>query len=271
MTQDTSDKELKSLPRPDVHHFRGSPVMMDEEVARFFGIETRRLNEQVRRNAERFGGDFAFRLSSEEFAHLKSQFATSSWGGRRKPPTAFTEHGVVMAATVLRSERAAIASRYIVRVFVEARRTSLAKSQGTNAEPLVSDPETVLGALSGSSLTQQLDQALGRVIDALARADLGAIVQSESAAIASKGLAALKARLDQPGLQNDKLRAEIDKLIVDAEAQEALISGRHIDNQHRHLALIAKQLMLIIELHRYAQKGDVDLLLSMLKDIGDAR
>lgn len=271
MTQDASDKELKSLPRPDVHHFRGSPVMMDEDVARLFGIETRRLNEQVRRNAERFGGDFAFKLSSEEFAHLKSQFATSSWGGRRKPPTVFTEHGVVMAATVLRSERAALASRYIVEVFVEARRTSLARSRGTNAEPSVPDPKKALRTLGGSDLGKQLDVALGKVINALGESDLGLAVQKESAAIATKGLAALKAKLDQPGLQNEKLNAEIGKLLADAEAQEALIGGRKIDNQHRRLALIAKQLRLIIELHRYVEKGDIDLLLAVLKDIGDAR
>jgi hypothetical protein len=267
---EAADNELASLPVPTVHHFRGSPVVLDSEVARFFGVETRRLNEQVKRNSGRFG-DFAFALNKEEFVRLKSQSATSSWGGRRKPPTVFTEHGVVMAATVLRSERAAVASRFIVRVFVEARRTSLARTPGINTVPTVSEPQAVLGALGGGDLARQLDAALGRVITALVDSDLGATVQKETAAVAAKGLAALKAKLDQPGLQNEKLSAEIAKLLVEAENHEVTISGQMIDNQHRHLALIAKQLRLIIEMHRYFERGDIDLLLAVLKDIGDAR
>ena len=72
---------------------RGLRVMLDSDLAALYGVETRRLNEQVRRNRERFPEDFIFELTAEEFAHLKSQSATSSWGGRRKLPLAFTEHG----------------------------------------------------------------------------------------------------------------------------------------------------------------------------------
>ncbi|HCI12608.1 MAG TPA: DNA-binding protein [Gallionellaceae bacterium] len=77
---------------------RGQKVMLDADLAELYGVETRRLNEQVRRNSERFPEDFMFQLTVEEFANLKSQFATSSWGGRRKLPYAFTEHGAIMAA-----------------------------------------------------------------------------------------------------------------------------------------------------------------------------
>ena len=86
-------------------------------------METRRLNEQVRRNAERFPADFMFQLSTEEFADLMSQSATSKpgRGGRRKLPLAFTEHGAIMAATVLNSPRAIEASVYVVRAFVRLR------------------------------------------------------------------------------------------------------------------------------------------------------
>ena len=86
-------------------------------------METRRLNEQVRRNAERFPADFMFQVSTEEFADLMSQSATSKpgRGGRRKLPLAFTEHGAIMAATVLNSPRAIEASVYVVRAFVRLR------------------------------------------------------------------------------------------------------------------------------------------------------
>lgn len=84
-------------------------------------METRRLNKQVRRNRDRFPEDFIFEVTDEELANLMSQFATSSWGGRRKRPMAFTEHGAIMAATVLKSPRAVEMSVYVVRAFVRLR------------------------------------------------------------------------------------------------------------------------------------------------------
>ncbi len=100
---------------------RGLRVMLDADLAALYGVETRRLNEQVRRNRERFPQDFIFELTPEELADLKSQFATSSWGGRRKLPLAFTEHGALMAATILNSPRAVEVSVYVVRAFVQLR------------------------------------------------------------------------------------------------------------------------------------------------------
>ena len=106
------------------HHIivlREQKVLLDSDLAALYGVETRRLNEQVRRNRGRFPKDFIFELTPEEFANLKSQFATSSWGGRRKLPMAFTEHGAIMAATVLNSPRAVEVSVYVVRAFVRLR------------------------------------------------------------------------------------------------------------------------------------------------------
>jgi len=102
---------------------RRQKVMLDTDLAQLYGVTTRRLNEQVRRNRARFPEDFAFALTREEFANLKSHFATSSsgWGGRRKLPYAFTEHGAVMAANVLNSPVAVRASIQIVRAFVRLR------------------------------------------------------------------------------------------------------------------------------------------------------
>ncbi|MGH8228308.1 MAG: ORF6N domain-containing protein [Steroidobacteraceae bacterium] len=100
---------------------RGQRVLLDAELADLYGVTTRRLNEQVRRNRSRFPADFLFELTAEEFTNLKSHFATSSWGGRRKLPLAFTEHGAIMAATVLNSPRAVEMTVYIVRAFVKLR------------------------------------------------------------------------------------------------------------------------------------------------------
>jgi hypothetical protein len=100
---------------------RRQKVLLDAELAALYGVTTRRLNEQVRRNRTRFPGDFLFELTAEEVANLKSHFATSSWGGRRKLPLAFTEHGAIMAASVLNSPRAVQMSVYVVRAFVQLR------------------------------------------------------------------------------------------------------------------------------------------------------
>ncbi len=97
---------------------RGHKVMIDSDLAHLYGVTTRRLNEQVRRNLQRFPADFMFQLTNREITILKSQFATSSWGGKRKPPLAFTEHGAIMAAMVLNSARATEVSVYVVRAFV---------------------------------------------------------------------------------------------------------------------------------------------------------
>jgi hypothetical protein len=90
---------------------RGQKVILDSDLAKIYGVPTKRLNEQVKRNTERFPDDFAFKLNREEFAILRSQFATSSaQGGRRYLPYAFTEHGAIMAANVLNTKRAIKAS-----------------------------------------------------------------------------------------------------------------------------------------------------------------
>ena len=100
---------------------RGQRVILDLHLAQLYGVQTKRLNEQVRRNSGRFPLEFAFALTNQEVAILKSQFATSSWGGKRKRPMVFTEHGAIMAATVLNSRRAISMSVFVVRAFVQMR------------------------------------------------------------------------------------------------------------------------------------------------------
>src|SRR5688572_27376038 len=113
-----------------IFFIRGQKVMpawlrladrLDEDLAQLYDVETRRLNEQVKRNPERFPEDFAFQLTSNEFENLMSQNATSSWGGRRKLPYAFTELGIAMLSSVLKSQKAIQANIAIMRVFTYAR------------------------------------------------------------------------------------------------------------------------------------------------------
>lgn len=104
-----------------VYIIRGQQVMLDYDLAELYGYEVKRLNEQVKRNIARFPEDFMFQLTTEEDGFLKSQFATSSWGGKRKLPYAFTEQGIYMLATVLRGEFAEQQSIFIMRAFREMR------------------------------------------------------------------------------------------------------------------------------------------------------
>lgn len=104
-----------------IYYVRELKVMLDSDLAELYGVETRRLNEQVKRNLSRFPEDFMFQLTEDEFGNLMSQIATSSWGGRRKPPFVFTEHGVLMLSSVLNSDRAIHVNIQIMRIFTKVR------------------------------------------------------------------------------------------------------------------------------------------------------
>jgi len=110
---------------PKILILRGVRVILDSELAELYGVQVKRLNEQVKRNAARFPQDFMFQLSPREDKNLRSQFATSrsGHGGRRHSPFAFTEHGAIMAATVLSTKRAIEMSVFVVRAFVRLRET----------------------------------------------------------------------------------------------------------------------------------------------------
>ena len=110
---------------------RGQKVILDVDLAELYGVSVKRLNEQVKRNIRRFPSDFLFRLTRSEYSNLRSQFVTSSsdHGGRRYLPHAFTEHGAIMAATVLNSKRAIEMSIFVVRAFVHLREASIANRQ----------------------------------------------------------------------------------------------------------------------------------------------
>ena len=129
---------------------RGEKVILDSDLAELFNVETRRLNEQVRRNIQKFPADFMFQLTKKEFDNLKSQIATSSsgWGGRRIAPLVFTEYGALQAANILNSEQANKMSVFIVRTFVRLREMVLANEKLSwkfdQLEKRVSDHDEIL-------------------------------------------------------------------------------------------------------------------------------
>jgi len=144
---------------PLIHEVRGQRVILDADLAAIYGVPVKALNQAIKRNADRFPGDFVFRLTRSEFEDsLRSQFVTSKGrGGRRYPPYVFTEHGAIMAATVLNSTQAIHMSVFVVRAFVKLREvlathkelagklTELKHKVGAHQKPIVSIIQPIAG------------------------------------------------------------------------------------------------------------------------------
>ena len=108
-----------------IYEVRGYKVMLDSDLATLYEVETRTLNQAVKRNIDRFPNDFMFQLTKDEFKNLKSQIVTSSWGGVRKMPYVFTEQGVAMLSSILKSKRAIQVNIQIIDTFVKLRQLAL--------------------------------------------------------------------------------------------------------------------------------------------------
>lgn len=104
-----------------IYLLRNQKVMIDTDLAELYGVETRILNQAVKRNLRRFPTDFMFQLTSEEWEHLKSQKDIPSWGGRRSTPFVFTEHGILMLSSVLNSDKAIDMNVQIIKIFTKMR------------------------------------------------------------------------------------------------------------------------------------------------------
>jgi phage regulator Rha-like protein len=143
-----------------IYEIRGQNVMLDFDIAELYSVETRVLNQAVKRNKDRFPKDFMFQLNEKEFDNLKSQFVMTSWGGRRTLPYAFTEHGVTMLASILKSKKAIQMNIAIVRAFIELKQFALNYRELASQ---IKDLKTITG-----SHTQQLNkiyEALENMLD----------------------------------------------------------------------------------------------------------
>jgi hypothetical protein len=239
------------------HVVRGQRVVLDEDLALLFGVETRRLNEQVRRNETRFEG-YAFTLRPEEADSLKSQIATSrsAHGGRRKPPRAFTEHGVVMAATVLNSDAAIAAMKLVVEAFVRQRR-ALAPAKLPTSSPAV-------------GLLPRLQGALEALLDTVVDSRSQTTVRQEAQELLAQSIQHLKDRLNRPGLENEEIGARAAKLLADAEVSKATAAKTHAEAGEIELRTLARRIRLVIEAERAIAAGELESFLAVLEDLGRA-
>lgn len=237
---------------------RGQRVVLDENLAALFDVETKRLNQQVRRNESRFAG-YAFHLSAEEFKGLRLQNAASKSGsgGRRYPPWAFTEHGVVMAATVLNSDAAIAAMKLVVDVFVQERRH---RAQATLPAP--SSPAV--------GLLPRLQGALEALLDTVVDHRAQRTVREEAQELLAQSIQHLKDRLNRPGLENEEIAARAAKLLADAEASKASAAKTHAEAGEIELRTLARRIRLVIEAERAIAAGELDSFLGVLEDLGHA-
>lgn len=266
--RDEHSEDLK----PAVVRFRSVPVILDVDLARVYGVETKRLNEQVKRNAERFGEKYVFRLTKEEFAALRSQSATSNSGrgGRRYPPWAFTEYGVVMAATILDSDKAVQASKFVIDAFVAMKRN--AKVPPSNA--LVStasdatglDPITRLSGLH-AGIGSRLKRALEHVLDSVVDTHNKTSVREEAQHLISESIQHLKDRLKRQGLENEEIAARVVKLLAEAEREKAVAAKTRAESDRLEFATIVRKLRLLLEVQRALEHDRVDDFLDVLKEM----
>jgi hypothetical protein len=147
-----------------IYLIRGYKVMLDYDLAEMYGVETRRLNEQVKRNPDRFPKDFMFQLRKREFENLMSQNAISSWGGRRSMPLAFTEHGVLMLSGILNSTTAIKVNIKIMRVY-----TKLREMLSTHKDILLKMEDIEKKMSAQETKNQKYDTDLQMVFNALKR------------------------------------------------------------------------------------------------------
>ena len=152
-------KSPPELPLERITHailvIRAQKVLLDADLAALYGVETKVLLQAVKRNLERFPADFMFQLTAQEFDHLRSQFVTSSWGGRRYAPYVFTEQGVAMLSSVLKSPRAIAVNIEVMRAFVRLR------------EILSSNKDLAVKLDALEHKLESHDQAIAGILDAI--------------------------------------------------------------------------------------------------------
>lgn len=248
-------------------NIRNQPVILDSDLAEIYGVETKQLNQQIKRNLEKFPEDFRFLLSENEFEILKSQNVTSSsnWGGRRTLPYAFTEFGVLQAANVLRSELANKVSVFVIRAFVEMREIIFQQQAITDRKQSLPDTQTATPAKIDrrfNSLMQgigpKIEAAIGIVLDSVIDPSKGTTVREEAQDILSESIASLKERLKKLGLENEEVAARITKILAEAESVKATTRKTQAETDQLEFINMIRKLRLVIEARQLFIDSNID-------------
>lgn len=249
--------------RPDIIESRGERVVLDMDLSTLFGVETRVLNQAFKRNQQRFPSNWAWQLTDSEYENLRSQIVmSSSHGGRRTPPWAFSEHGVVMVATILNSERAIRASQRVIEAFVDLRRAT--------GKAAVKAGKTTQASKLRPDFMPQLKQHLQTLMSFEINAKDGKTVRQETDEFISKGIHHLKSRLDRSELENEEIEARVLKALADAEESRARAATERQMTEKQRLKNQANQLRMLIRAEQAMNEGEVSEFLSLLDELGRA-
>lgn len=246
---------------PQIHLVRGGNVVLDEDLAPHLGVGTKRLNEAVKRNIERFPEGGVFQITAAELAKLDRPLSSGSRGGRRYAPWCFSEHGVVLAASVLKTPVAIAAMQHVVEVFVEARKARVAASGSSK-----SLPAPVLPA--NAQLTVKIKSALDRVLDTIVDHKNGATVREEALSVVSEAISSLRERLKKAEVENEEIAARATKLLAEAENAKATAAKTRAEADQIEFATLARKLRLVMEAELMMESGNVKGFLAVLDRLG---
>lgn len=259
-----------AVPAPDgsaIHEVRDERVMLDADLAALFGVPTRVFNQAFKRNRERFPASWAFELTADELDDLRSQNVISSlsganWGGRRYLPWAFTEHGVVLAASLLNSDRAKAVMQLVVEVFVQARRGQL----GGNA--LAQRASKPVIAASRPGINHRLQSMIERLMESLISQDDQRSLREEAQAVFRESIDHIRAKLGRAGFENEEIAARATKLLAEAEATKATAVKTRAEADDIAVRTLARKLTMVLEADRAIARGEMEGFLEVLKELG---
>jgi hypothetical protein len=200
---------------------------------------------------------------SDEFDHLKSHFAASSggsWGGRRKLPWVFTEHGVVMAASILRSQQPTSIMHMVVEVFVRVRRADVGL--------ILANPQ-MLSSVPGS-FSRRVQRALERVMDAMVDQNNQRTVRDEATEVLHKSIGHIKAKLDKAEFENQEIAASAAALLSEVEANKACAAKTLAEAEAIDLRTLANKLRLVLQAEQAFASGEMGSFMEVLAHLGKA-
>ncbi|MCB1460557.1 MAG: ORF6N domain-containing protein [Nitratireductor sp.] len=238
--KDLETKQVHAL----IREIRGRRVIVDSDLAMLFGTQTRRLNQQVKRNSERFA-DFAFQLTPEEFEELRSQNATANArrGGRTSLPWAFDEYGTAMASTVMNTPQAIAALRLVIRVFVAVRSQI---QSGSSGQELGRESESMREM--AYSLREKLYQMAQAIADFEINKRDRATVRQEFDRITTSVLDNVKAQLEAKAIANESVLADVQKKLAETEKLYAEARKTHSEADRMDIENAKEQVKFLREI-----------------------
>lgn len=270
-----SENSVVEQTKAAIRIIRGQGVILAADVARIYGVTTKRVNERTKRHPGKFPPDFMFQLTKAEFDELRSQSATSKVGrgGTQYLPYAFTEHGVLQIANLINTDLADSVSVFVIRAFVDMRRTIVAQ-QKTLISIKTDESKISQTTFFHKELLPKLQTTISRMLDTVIDTENGTTVKDEALDILKESIGYLKEQLKQKGLQNEEITARVTKLLAEAENQRAAARKTRAESEQFDFLNTIQKLRLVLETQLVLITGENSIdtrqlagLIEILKDV----